>query len=62
MIAVWTRIKGVCEHIEPAEDPGFVDRIVFGHLQIKDGMRERVCSSLADAVHYVCLLYTSRCV
>mgnify|MGYP003374873588 FL=1 len=52
MIAVWTRIKGVCEHIEPAEDPGFVDRIVFGHLQIKDGMRERVCSSLADAVHY----------
>jgi ABC-type cobalamin/Fe3+-siderophores transport system ATPase subunit len=53
MIAVWTRIKGVCEHIEPAADPGFADRIGFGRLELRDGMQERDCSSLADAVHYV---------
>jgi ABC-type bacteriocin/lantibiotic exporter with double-glycine peptidase domain len=53
MIAVWTRIKGVCEHIEPAADPGFTDRIGFGRLELKDGTRERDCSSLADAVRHV---------
>mgnify|MGYP001767092751 CR=1 FL=1 len=41
MIAVWTRIKGACEHIEPVADAGFADRIGFGRLELRDGMQKR---------------------
>lgn len=58
LIAIWTRIKGVCEHIEPAADPGFVDRIGFGRLLLKEGEQEWTCTSLADAVQHVLALPT----
>lgn len=50
LVAVWARIKGVCEHIRPAPDPGFVDRIGFGRIVLKHGAHEQVCDSLAEAV------------
>ena len=53
LISVWTRIKGVCEHIQPPPDAEFLDRIGFGRLVFKEGEKEHDCSSLADAVQYV---------
>ena len=50
LVAVWTRIKGVCEHIRPEPDAGFVDRIAFGRIVLRHGEREQICDSLADAV------------
>ncbi|HMX22815.1 MAG: AAA family ATPase [Candidatus Accumulibacter sp.] len=53
MIAVWSRIKGVCEHIYPSPDPDFVERIDFGNLYLKDRDQQITCRTLADAMHYV---------
>lgn len=53
LLAVWTRIKGVCEHLHPLPDSGFVKRIGFGQVMLKEGDDERSCTSLADAVHHV---------
>jgi len=53
LLAVWTRIKGICEHIRPLPDTGFIDRIGFGRVQLKEGENERCCTSLADAVQHV---------
>lgn len=53
LVAVWTRIKGVCEHILPQPDAGFVDRIGFGRIVLKEGEHERTCDSLAVAVSSV---------
>ena len=50
LLAIWTRIKGVCEHIRPLPDAGFVERIEFGKIILKEGAQEHSCSSLADAV------------
>ncbi|HNJ49295.1 MAG TPA: ABC transporter ATP-binding protein, partial [Accumulibacter sp.] len=53
LVAVWSRIQGVCEHIYPLADEGFVDRIGFERLTLKEGAHERSCSSLAQAVEQV---------
>jgi ABC-type multidrug transport system fused ATPase/permease subunit len=53
LLAVWTRIKGVCEHLHPLPDAGFTERIGFGRIVLKEGDSERICSSLADAVQHV---------
>ena len=52
LLAVWTRIKGVCEHIRPLPDSGFVDRIGFGRVVLRENEREHNCTSLADAVQH----------
>ncbi len=53
LVAVWTRISGVCEHLQPTPDSRFVERIGFGHVQLKEGEREWHCTSLADAMQRV---------
>lgn len=53
LLAVWTRIKGVCEHLHPLPDAGLIGRIDFERIVLSEGERERTCSSLADAVHHV---------
>ena len=53
LVAVWTRIKGVCEHIFPLPDPDFDDRIGFGQIVLKENGHEWRCSSLADAMQHV---------
>ncbi|MFB0935789.1 MAG: hypothetical protein QMB52_08440 [Propionivibrio sp.] len=53
LVAVWTRIKGVCQHLCPVPDPDFVGRIGFGGVVLKEGGNERRCTSLADAVQRV---------
>lgn len=52
LLAVWTRIKGVCEHLRPLPDAGFIGRIGFGRILLKEGEHERSCTSLADAVQH----------
>lgn len=53
LLAVWTRIKGVCEHLHPLPASGFIERIGFGRIVLKEGDSERTCSSLADAMQHV---------
>jgi hypothetical protein len=50
LVAVWTRIGGVCDHLLPRPAAGFLERIGFGRLFVRDGKDERVCTSLADAM------------
>lgn len=52
LLAVWTRIKGICEHLYPLPDDSFVDRVGFGRITLTENGQERVCSSLADAVQH----------
>ena len=52
LLAVWTRIKGVSEHLHPLPDAGFIGRIGLGRIVLKEGENERTCTSLADAVHH----------
>jgi ABC-type multidrug transport system fused ATPase/permease subunit len=53
LLAVWTRIKGICEHLRPLPDAGFVERIGFGEVVLKEDRNERRCASLAEAVQHV---------
>ena len=57
LLAIWTRIKGICEHMQPMpKDVG--ERIQFGRLQLLVGDREVECASLAAAVQAVTSLPT----
>lgn len=52
LLAIWTRIKGICEHMQPV--PKAVEgRIEFGRLRLRQGERERECTDLAAAVQVV---------
>lgn len=53
LLAIWTRIKGVCEHSRPMPDPRFTGRIAFGRIALGDGDREERFTSLAAAIDYV---------
>jgi ABC-type bacteriocin/lantibiotic exporter with double-glycine peptidase domain len=53
LVAVWTRIKGVCEHIRPIPDAEIVDRIGFGQIVLKEDHHEWQCHSLGDAMQQV---------
>ncbi|MCM8612524.1 AAA family ATPase [Accumulibacter sp.] len=53
LLAVWTRIKGVCSHMQPEPDPGFIGRIDFDRVLLKEGDDAHVCASLAAAVSHV---------
>jgi len=53
LVAVWTRIRGVCAHFCPMPDPGFEARIRFGRVTLREDAREQVCDSLAEALRHV---------
>ena len=53
LLAVWTRIKAVCQHMHPAPDPGFAGRIKFGQIALQDEHGEKRFTALADAVHHL---------
>ncbi len=52
LLAIWTRIKGICEHMQPVPQD-IAPRIEFGRLHLRVGDRERTCASLAEAMHVV---------
>ncbi|MCM8595216.1 AAA family ATPase [Accumulibacter sp.] len=62
LIAVWTRIAGVCEHFDPQPDPAFDERIQFARLILREGDREIACSTVGDAVVHVLASPTGRIV
>lgn len=53
LLAIWTRIKGICEHMQPASDEGIEARIDFDRLVLRIGDREQACTSLADTLRLV---------
>lgn len=53
LLAIWTRIKGICEHMQPVAEERPEQRIDFGRLLLKVGNREHHCGSLADALQIV---------
>ncbi len=50
LVAIWTRIKGVCAHLRPLPAADFVERIGFGRVVLREDGRDCECASLADAV------------
>ena len=50
LVAVWTRIKGVCEHMQPESASGFEERIEFGRITLREGGEERHYRDLAAAL------------
>lgn len=52
LLAIWTRIKGICEHMQPMPKD-VAERIQFGRLQLRVGDREVACTNLAAAVQAV---------
>ena len=57
LVALWTRIKGICRHHCPDPDAGFAERVDFGRLELREHRPEwaspRCCTNLADAVAHV---------
>lgn len=53
LVAVWTRIKGVCEHMQPEPDAAFVERIEFGRITLRENGQEQSYRQLADAMQGV---------
>ncbi len=53
LVAVWTRIKGVCKHMLPLPDAQFIERIGFGRVVLREGQHEWSCSSLAEAMQHI---------
>ena len=53
LMAIWARIKGVCEHIKLAPDTGFGDRIDYEQIELRiDGCVQN-CTTLADVLRLV---------
>lgn len=53
LLAIWTRIKGICEHMRPDGEVRIDARIAFDRLLLKVGPEEKVCATLADALKIV---------
>ena len=50
LVALWTRIQGICSHHRPTPDAGFVARVDFGRLELRDPASHPPCTDLDDAV------------
>ncbi len=53
LLAIWTRIKGVCEHMQPEPSGQPEERVGFGRLSLRSEAGAVVCNSLGDAVQAV---------
>jgi hypothetical protein len=60
LVAVWTRLGGVTEHMTPHPDPDFDQRIKFDQLMLREGDRADVCSSVQDALRLLLSQRTGR--
>ena len=50
LMAIWSRIQGVCEHMQPAASSAVGERIGFGRLQLKTASGDMACNDLPAAV------------
>lgn len=53
LMAIWTRIKGACEHMQPVATSEIAERIGFGRLTLKTAAGEVTCTDLPAAVSAV---------
>jgi ABC-type bacteriocin/lantibiotic exporter with double-glycine peptidase domain len=53
MLALWTRIKGICAHMRPLPDPAFNQRMTLERMTLLEGDVEKRFSSLAEAAQYI---------
>ena len=50
LVALWTRIQGICSHHRPTPDAGFVARVDFGRLELREPASHPPCTDLDDTV------------
>jgi ABC-type bacteriocin/lantibiotic exporter with double-glycine peptidase domain len=55
VLALWTRIGGIVENMQPAEDPTFDNRIKFDRLLLRERGSDsaKICGSVAEAIALV---------
>jgi len=53
VLAMWTRIGGIVENMQPVADPHFDNRIKFDRLVLRDHGETKVCGSVKDAMAVV---------
>ena len=58
LLALWTRVGGVVEHMHPNRPAEFDTRIEFDRITLKQGDTQMQCSNLADALAMVKLQST----
>lgn len=50
LVAIWSRIGGLCSHLQPSPPADFAQRLDFSRLLLSDAGTTRRCATLADAV------------
>ena len=53
LLAVWTRISGVCHAMQPRPDSGFDGRVEFDGLQLSRGEQQLPCTSVDEALRLI---------
>ena len=60
VLAIWTRIGGIVENMQPAPDPDFDNRIKFDRLVLREHEAAKVCRSVGEAMNLVLSQPTGR--
>ena len=53
VLAMWTRIGGIVDNMQPAADPDFDNRIKFDRLLLRERDSTKLCGSVAEAIALV---------
>jgi hypothetical protein len=53
VLAMWTRIGGIVDNMQPAADPAFDSRIKFDRLLLRERDTTKLCGSVAEAITLV---------
>lgn len=50
LLAIWTRIGGICEHLRPAATGNVIDRVQFGRVSLRHAGQEHAFSDLGGVL------------
>jgi ABC-type bacteriocin/lantibiotic exporter with double-glycine peptidase domain len=53
VLAMWTRVGGIVDNMQPAADPGFDNRIKFDRLLLRERDSTKLCASVPEAIALV---------
>ncbi len=53
LMAIWTRIKGVCEHWSLEPNSRFADRVDYSRVELRIDGTTQICTSLAGALQVI---------
>jgi ABC-type bacteriocin/lantibiotic exporter with double-glycine peptidase domain len=53
VLAMWTRVGGIVDNMQPAADPDFDNRIKFDRLLLRERDSTKLCGSVAEAIALV---------